>query len=189
VQGRWCHTTDWNPGSQDSLNPEFNCSNFFISLQKVPTLSCVKSSLSGAHFFFLHTMGIIYRYLSSGLSRPSLSADAVAVSDSSRAERLTSKVYRLFPSAKQKLTKEEELSLTCINSHDVLYNVSFALHVDKVIAPHKFIVLEMLSQSPSQCLTDFFINYATKRVYSLSFTTSPYGGYGSMWATSDETGH
>lgn len=70
-------------------------------------------------------MGVIYRYLASGVSGPS-SPSPEDASSSSRTARLTRQVYRLFPSSStnQKPTKEDTLALTSIQSHDILFNVS-----------------------------------------------------------------
>ncbi|KAG7352331.1 hypothetical protein IV203_008379 [Nitzschia inconspicua] len=79
-------------------------------------------------------MGVIYRYLSSGLDR-STSSTNVDASSSSGTERLKRQVYRLFPSSStiQKTSKEKDLNKTCIKSHDILFNsILFAIHYESV---------------------------------------------------------
>ncbi|KAG7366415.1 hypothetical protein IV203_029085 [Nitzschia inconspicua] len=79
-------------------------------------------------------MGVIYRYLSSGLDRSTSSPD-VDASSSSGTERLKRQVYRLFPSSStiQKTSKEKDLNKTCIKSHDILFNsILFAIHYESV---------------------------------------------------------
>lgn len=83
------------------------------------------------------TMGVIYRYLASGLGPPTSAANDVDAASSirNRTKRWKRQVYRLFPSSstgsnnsggrdrrKQKL-QVEELAKTCIRSHDIVYNV------------------------------------------------------------------